>query len=509
MMLTTEEQQLLVKQLATLEHEIIIKACLGDDDNSRKVKAFLDEVIVLCPRLSIETTSLSRTPCFALARKGAEARIEFAGLPLGHEFESLIVAIKQLDGVLPAIPEEVSVRLTELDKDIHFETYVSLNCHNCPVVVQSLNLLAIIAPNISHTMIEGAMFDKERSKRNILAVPTILIEGEEVASGRQTVAQLLDLAIGRTSIPASLKKIIFDVLIIGGGPAGNSAAIYAARKGLKVGLVATDYGGKVMEIAGIENMIGQPYTEGARLMSEVEIHVNQFAVEILKDQRVKSIRKSQLIEVELESNAILKARAVILAVGATWEELAIPGEKAFFAKGVTNCPHCDGPLFSGQKVAVIGNSNQAVEGAIELANYTERVYLLGESSQLKADQLLLNRLKVLPNVTVITDAEVLEIKGTDRVSGLCYVHRETNQKHLIELQAVFIQTRLVPNTDWLIESGIRLNEAGEVMVDHRGMTNLPGVFAAGDCTDSAYKQIIISMGSGATAALGAANYLMR
>lgn len=509
-MLLEEKFKKQLKELfGSLKNELIIRAKLDDDEHSIEMKEFLEEIVKLSSKISIEKGNFIRTPCFSIARRGEESRVEFAGLPLGHEFDSFVLAVKQIDGFIPIIDESINKRLEKLDKKVHFDTYVSLSCHNCPEVVQSLNLLSIINQNISHTMVEGKMFYEERIKNNVLSVPSIFLDGKEVGSGRKSLEQLLNIAMGENNIDEFLIKKTFDVLVIGGGPAGNSAAIYSVRKGLQVGMIAENYGGKVMDISGIENMIGIPYTEGPRLMGEVELHLYQYYIDVMKNHRVKSITKGDLFDVKLENGAVLKAKSIILALGAVWDKLNVPGEDEFFTKGVTNCPHCDGPLFSGKDVAIIGGGNQAIEGAIDLANKAKYVYILEQSSELKADKILQDRLNRLSNVRILTRVDVKEIVGTDCVNGLTYIDNRTKHMHSIDLEGIFVQTRLIPNTYWLNDLELILNEKGEIVTDDYGMTNIPGLFAAGDCTNSVYKQIIISMGSGANAALGVFDYLIR
>lgn len=509
MALDNEIKGQLAQYLELLESDIVFKASLGDDENSTKVKEFLEEIADMSPKLSIEAVRLSRTPSFALAQPGQESRVEFAGLPLGHEFTSFILALLQVAGRAPKVDDAIAKRIQAIDKKLHFETYVSLTCHNCPDVVQALNIMSVLNPNISHTMIEGGMFQEEVETKKIMAVPTVLLDDVEFASGRMTIEQLVELAAGPTSADEFADKDVFDVLVVGGGPAGNSSAIYAARKGINTGMIVETYGGQVMDTVGIENMIGTPYTEGPRLMAQVEEHVNQYNVDIMKNQRAKSIRKNDLIEVELENGAVLKAKSAILSVGAAWRNVNVPGEEEFRTKGVTNCPHCDGPLFTGKDVAVIGGGNSGIEAAIDLAGLAKHVYVLEFLPELKADQVLQDRVNSLPNVTVLKNVATKEITGTDQVNGISYVDRDTNEEHHIALEGVFVQIGLVPNTAWLRDSEVALNERGEIIVDNHGMTSLEGVFAAGDCTDSIYKQIIISMGAGATAALGAFDYLIR
>lgn len=509
MALDTEIKGQLTQYLELLESNIVLKTSLGDDENSGKVREFLEEIAEMTPKISLEAASLSRTPSFSITQPNAESGIAFAGLPLGHEFTSFILALLQVAGRAPKVDDTIVKRIKAIDKELHFETYVSLTCHNCPDVVQALNIMSVLNPKISHVMVEGGMFKDEIAAKKIMAVPTVFLNGEEFASGRMTIEQLVDKAAGPTSADEFAEKGVFDVLVVGGGPAGNSAAIYAARKGINTGMVVETYGGQVMDTVGIENLIGTPYTEGPKLMAQIEEHVNQYKVDIMKGQRAKAIRKNDLIEVELENGAVLKAKTAILSVGAHWRNVNVPGEEAFRTKGVTNCPHCDGPLFEGKDVAVIGGGNSGIEAAIDLAGLAKQVYVLEFLPELKADQVLQDRVNALPNVTVIKNVATKEITGTEQVEAITYIDRETKEEHTIALEGVFVQIGLVPNTAWLKDSDVALNERGEIIVDNHGATSLEGVFAAGDCTNSVYKQIIISMGAGATAALGAFDYLIR
>lgn len=498
----------LTQYLAMLESEVVFAATLGEDDSSTKVREFLEEIAEMSPKITIQAVASERTPSFSINRPGEESGIAFAGLPLGHEFTSFILALLQVSGRPPKIDEALQKRIKAIDKPLHFETYVSLTCHNCPDVVQALNIMAVLNPSISHTMIEGGMFKEEIDKKKIMAVPTVFLDGEEFASGRQTIEQLLEKAAGPTSKDDFAEKELFDVLVVGGGPAGGSAAIYAARKGINTGMVVETMGGQVMETLGIENMIGTPYTEGPKLMSQVEEHINEYNVDVMKGQRAKDIRRNDVIEVELENGAVLKTKTAILATGARWRNINVPGEKEFKNKGVAYCPHCDGPLFAGKEVAVIGGGNSGIEAAIDLAGMAKHVYVLEFLPELKADLVLQNRLNTLENVTVITNAATKEIAGSDHVEQLTYVDRETSGEFTLAVEGVFILIGLMPNTEWL-KDRIVLNERNEIVVDKHGATNIEGVFAAGDCTDSVYKQIITSMGSGATAALGAFDHLIR
>ncbi|WP_368251083.1 alkyl hydroperoxide reductase subunit F [Enterococcus sp. 2201sp1_2201st1_B8_2201SCRN_220225] len=507
-MLDNETKAQLAQYLELLEGDVQFLASLGTDENSEKTAEFLNEVAAMSDKITLETASLSRTPSFEINPVGGKSGITFAGLPLGHEFTSFILALLQVAGRPPKIDPEVANQIKAIDRPLHFETYVSLTCHNCPDVVQALNIMSVLNPLISHTMIEGGMYQEEVEAKNVMAVPTVFLAGEEFASGRMTIEQLVEKVAGPMDTAALADKDIFDVLVVGGGPAGASSAIYAARKGINTGMVVETFGGQVLETLGIENMIGTPYTEGPQLMAQVEEHVKKYPVDLMKGQRAKAIRKTDLIEVELENGVTLKSRTAILSTGARWRAINVPGEKEFKNKGIAYCPHCDGPLFAGKDLAVIGGGNSGIEAAIDLATIAKHVYVLEFLPELKADQVLQDKLATLKNVTVITNAQTDEITGRDHVEALRYTDRVTNESHTLDLQGVFILIGLMPNTEWLPEE-IAKNNRGEIMVDSHGATNVPGIFAAGDCTDSAYKQIIISMGSGATAALGAFDYLIR
>ena len=507
-MLDNETKAQLAQYLELLEGDVQFLASLGTDENSKKTAEFLNEVAEMSDKITLETASLSRTPSFEINPVGGKSGITFAGLPLGHEFTSFILALLQVAGRPPKIDPEVANQIKAIDRPLHFETYVSLTCHNCPDVVQALNIMSVLNPLISHTMIEGGMYQEEVEAKNVMAVPTVFLAGEEFASGRMTIEQLVEKVAGPMDTAALADKDIFDVLVVGGGPAGASSAIYAARKGINTGMVVETFGGQVLETLGIENMIGTPYTEGPQLMAQVEEHVKKYPVDLMKGQRAKAIRKTDLIEVELENGVTLKSRTAILSTGARWRAINVPGEKEFKNKGIAYCPHCDGPLFAGKDLAVIGGGNSGIEAAIDLATIAKHVYVLEFLPELKADQVLQDKLATLKNVTVITNAQTDEITGRDHVEALRYTDRVTNESHTLDLQGVFILIGLMPNTEWLPEE-IAKNNRGEIIVDGHGATNVPGIFAAGDCTDSAYKQIIISMGSGATAALGAFDYLIR
>ena len=498
----------LQQYLQLMEGDVTLKVCAGDDPASREMLDLVRELADMSPRIRVEEAQLPRTPSFSVNRPGEDTGVTFAGVPMGHEFSSFVLALLQVSGRPPKVEPDVIERIRNLKGEYRFETYVSLSCQNCPDVVQALNLMSVLNPGISHTMIDGAVFKAEVESKNVMAVPTVYLNGEFFASGRMSVEDILAKLGSAADASAFAEKEPFDVLVVGGGPAGVSAAVYAARKGIRVGLVAERIGGQVNDTLAIENFIGLKYTEGPKLAASLEEHAREYGIDIMKSQRAKRLEKKDFIEVELENGAVLKGRTVILATGARWRNLGVPGEAEFRNKGVAYCPHCDGPLFEGKDVAVVGGGNSGVEAAIDLAGIARHVTLFEYMPELKADAVLQQRLYSLPNVTVLKNVQVKEITGTDKVNGITYVERDSGETRHLELQGVFIQIGLVPNTDWLGDA-VERNRFGEIVVDVRGATNVPGVFAAGDCTTSPYKQIVISIGSGATAALSAFDYLIR
>lgn len=491
-----------------MENDVLLKVCVGSDDVSKDMLALVNELASMSPKITVEEASLPRTPSFSVNRVGEDTGVTFAGVPLGHEFTSLVLALLQVSGRAPKIEESVVQQIRNIDGEYHFETYVSLSCNICPDVVQALNAMSVLNPRITHTMIDGGAFRNEIEDKDIMAVPTVYLNGEFFSSGRVTIEEILAKLGSAPDASQLADRDPYDVLVIGGGPAGASAAIYAARKGIRTGIVAERFGGQVLDTLGIENFISVKYTEGPTFVSHLEEHVKHYGIDILKAQRAKRLEKKDLIEVELENGAVLKSKTLIISTGARWRNIGVPGEAEFKNKGVAYCPHCDGPLYQGKDVAVIGGGNSGIEAAIDLAGIVRHVTVLEFMPELKADAVLQKRLYSLPNVTVLTNVETKEITGTDKVDGITYADRATGEVHHIELQGVFVQIGLVPNTDWL-EGAVERNRVGEIIVDKRGATSVPGVFAAGDCTDSPYKQIVIALGSGANAALGAFDYLIR
>lgn len=508
MLLDAEIRQQLAEYLKLMEGDVKLVVSAGEDETSKDMLALIDELSAMSPHIHVEKANLLRTPSFTVDKPNESTGIVFAGVPLGHEFSSLVLALLQVSGRAPKADPAIIERIKAIQSTLKFETYISLSCHNCPEVVQALNLMAVLNPSISHTMIDGGAFQSEVDAKEIMGVPAIFLNGEFFGGGRLTVDEILS-KLGET-VDASFfeEKEPFDVLVVGGGPAGASAAIYAARKGIRTGIVAERFGGQVLDTLGVENLIGTLYTEGPKIAASLEEHARQYGIDIMNQQNVIGIKKHEQLEVTLANGATLKAKAVILATGARWRNVGVPGEVEFKNKGVAYCPHCDGPLFKGKDVAVIGGGNSGIEAAIDLAGVVKHVTVLEFMPELKADLVLQKRLYSLPNVTVLKNVQTKAITGSDKVDGISYMDRATGETHHVPLQGVFVQIGLVPNTEWLGDT-LEKNKMGEILVDHKGATSMPGVFAAGDCTNSAYKQIIISMGSGATAALGAFDYMIR
>lgn len=508
MLLDLNIKEQLNQYLQLLEKDILVKVSPGSDSVSIDMVNLVNEIASMSPKIKVEKAELSRTPSFSINRIGEDTGVVFAGIPLGHEFTSLVLALLQVSGRAPKVDEKLIEQVKKIKGVHHFESYISLSCHNCPEVVQALNIMSTLNHSITHTMIDGAHFQEEVESKNIMSVPSVYLNGELFGSGRMTLEEILSKMVTTSDISELSDKEPFDVLIIGGGPAGASAAIYAARKGLRTGIVAERFGGQILETMGIENLISVKYAEGPKLAASLLEHVKNYDVDVMNLQRVKALNKKEFIEVELENSSVLKSKTAIISTGARWRNLGVPGEAEFKNKGVAYCPHCDGPLFKGKRVAVIGGGNSGLEAAIDLAGIAHHVTVLEFMPELKGDAVLQEHLYSLPNVTVLKNVQTKEITGSDKVDGINYIQRDTGDVHHIGLEGVFVQIGLVPNTDWLGDT-LERNPFGEILVDRYGATNIPGVFAAGDCTNSPYKQIIISMGSGANAALSAFDYLIR
>ncbi|MBU3697758.1 alkyl hydroperoxide reductase subunit F [Dechloromonas sp.] len=503
--------------LERLQRPIELVATLDESAKGLEMRTLLNDIVECSDKVSLrDNGSFGRVPSFAVALTGETPRIHFAGIPMGHEFTSLVLALLQTGGHPPKVEQSVIDQIKALPGSFNFETYISLSCHNCPDVVQALNLMAVLNPNVTSTMIDGAMFQAEVEARQIMAVPTTYLNGAEFGAGRMLIEEILakvDTGAAARAAETLDQKETFDVLVVGGGPAGASAAIYAARKGIRTGIVAERFGGQVMDTLGIENFISVPYTEGPKLVASLEQHVKEYNVDVMNLQRASKLipasENGGLIAVELENGAKLQAKSLIVSTGARWREMNVPGEQEYKAKGVCFCPHCDGPLFKGKRVAVIGGGNSGVEAAIDLAGIVAHVTLLEFADTLRADAVLQTKLYSLPNVTVIKSAQTTEVTGDgQKVNGITYKDRVSGEDQHVELEGIFVQIGLLPNTDWL-KGTLELSRFGEIVIDAKGQTSQPGVFAAGDCTTVPYKQIIIAMGAGATASLSAFDHLIR
>jgi alkyl hydroperoxide reductase subunit F len=500
--------------LERLVQPVEIIASLDDGDKSREMLELLQDIVSLSPLVSLAPArdATQVKPSFALRRPGQEPQVRFAGLPMGHEFTSLVLALLQAGGhpskAAPAVLEQIRA----LEGEFNFETFVSLSCQSCPDVVQALNLMAVVNPKIRHTMIDGALFQDEVERRQVMAVPAVFLNGQPFGQGRMELPEILaklDAGGAERDLAKFNAKAPYDVLVVGGGPAGAAAAIYAARKGIRTGIAAERLGGQLLDTVGIENFISVRETEGHKLATGLEQHVTTYDVDVMNLQRAEALTPGDLIEIRLSSGAALKAKSVVIATGARWREINVPGEREYRNRGVAYCPHCDGPLFKGKRVAVIGGGNSGVEAAIDLAGLVSHVTVIEYDAQLRADAVLTARLRSLPNVTVTTSAQTTEVIGDGtRVTSLTYKDRQSGAAHTLELAGVFVQIGLVPNTDWL-KGTLKLSARGEIEVDARGQTSVPGVFAAGDCTIVPYKQIVIAMGEGAKASLSAFDHLIR
>jgi alkyl hydroperoxide reductase subunit F len=500
--------------LERISQPVEIVVSVDDSEKSQEMLGLLNDIQSLSGLVKIDAQrdDTSVKPSFALRRPGAAARVRFAGVPMGHEFTSLVLALLQTGGYPPKLDEPIAEQIRNLDGNYHFETFVSLTCQSCPDVVQALNAMAALNPKIRHTMIDGAVFQDEVTRREVMAVPAVFLNGQPFGQGRMELAQIiqkLDAGAVKRESEKLNAKAPYDVLVVGGGPAGAAAAIYAARKGIRTGIAAERLGGQLLDTVGIENFISVKETEGHKLASGLEQHVSTYDVDVMNLQRAEALVPGDLLEVKLSGGASLKARSVVIATGARWREINVPGEREYRNRGVAYCPHCDGPLFKGKRVAVIGGGNSGVEAAIDLAGLVSHVTLIEFDPQLRADAILTRKLLSLANVTVITGAQTTEVVGDGtRVTGLKYQDRAGGELRHVELAGVFVQIGLIPNTDWL-KGTVKLSPRGEVEVDARGQTSVSGVFAAGDCTVVPYKQIVIAVGDGAKASLSAFDHLIR
>ena len=517
-MLDPKIQQQLKQTFENLRSPVELLVFADSSAKAQELITLARDIADLSPLIAFRESqgTNERRPSMQVMGQDANTSIRFAGVPMGHEFTSLVLAILHSGGHPLKIDPELLEQIRGIDGEFRFETFISLSCQNCPEVVQALNMMAVINPNISHVMIDGAIFHEEAEQRKIMAVPTVFLNGEQFSQGRTGITDIvnkIDSGAARRQAATLNEKEPFDVMVIGGGPAGAAGAIYAARKGIRTGVLTERFGGQVLDTVGIENFVSVKKTEGPKLAAHLEEHVRDYDVDIMSAQSVSRLvpakHEGGLIEIETASGATLRSRSVILATGARWREMNVPGEKAYLGKGVAYCPHCDGPLFKGKRVAVIGGGNSGIEAAIDLAGIVAHVTVLEFDDKLRADSVLQEKARSMPNIEIITSALTTEVVGDDdKVTGLVYKDRLTDEQRTVELAGVFVQIGLLPNTDFLKET-VALSERGEVVIDDRGATNVPGVFAAGDCTTEPYKQIVIAMGGGATASLSAFDYLIR
>ncbi len=515
-MLDSEIKAQLNTVFQQLENEITLAFYSGAHADQGELEEMLSEVRSTSSKISLKRLQRVGStnilpPEFFIEYKGEPTGISFKGIPGGHEFTSLVIAILNTDGKGKMPEAALKKRIRSLKGPIRIQTFISLTCENCPEVVQALNQMALIHKDFHHQMVDGGYVQDEVTTLGIQGVPSVIVDAKMIHSGRIGILDLLTKLEKQFGVDSSVVgdegEVIntdlgqYDVAVIGGGPAGISAAIYTARKGLKTALIAERLGGQVQDTMGIENLISVPYTEGPQLAAQLFQHVSAYPVEIVQHRRVKEIRNAEIKTVEFESGEKLVAKSIILATGARWRELGIPGEKEYVGRGVAYCPHCDGPFYKGKKVAVVGGGNSGVEAAIDLAGIVKEVVLFEFNEHLKADEILVKKLKSLTNVSIVTSARTTQILAAQgKVAALEYEDRKTKKLETVDLDGVFIQIGLIPNTQF-IKGLVELSKHGEIIIDEKGRTSTPGIYAAGDVTTVPYKQIIIAMGEGAKAAL--------
>ncbi len=509
-MLDNDIKTQLQTYLQMIINPVIIEACLDDSNDSNQISSFLKEVSDMSDKVSYqEATSSIYKPSFFIKNQTSNIHINMAMLPTGHEFTTFVLALLQVGGHPLKISEKTISDIKNIKEELSFTTYISLSCPNCPDVVQAINIMALLNPNIKSTTVDGSLFEEEVEEQNITAVPTIKLNGQDFSQGRISLEDILN-KLDAVDTQAQAKELnekgIFDVLVIGAGPSGATAAIYAARKGIKTGIIADRLGGQLLETIDIENFISIKKTQGQKFAQAIEEHIKEYDVDIMLPFLATSITKqNNIFEITLNNNATIKAKSVITSTGARWRKLGVEGDDK---KGVVYCPHCDGPLYKGKEVAVIGGGNSGVEAAIDLAGIVKKVTLVEFMDSLKADDILQKKLKSLPNIEIITSAQVSKVIGGDKASGFEYINRTTQEIKTIEVNAIFVQIGLMPNTEWL-KDFVELNKAKEIIIDSKCQTSVAGFFAAGDASSVPYKQIIIAAGEGAKASLSAFDYLIR
>ncbi|MCF2859858.1 alkyl hydroperoxide reductase subunit F [Pseudoalteromonas sp. SMS1] len=514
-MLDAQMKSQLEEHFKQITSPVELKVALDNSNKSNELNSLVQDLASLSSHITVvENYDMNaRRPSLVVCASNSNTQLGFAGVPMGHEFTSLILALLHSGGHPSKLSSDELEIIQSIDRPLEFEVYVSLSCQTCPQVVQALNVLAANNAHVKSTMIDGALFPKEVEERDIMAVPSVYLNGKLFSQGAISLSDILkklDSNSTQKAVEKLNKKAPFDVLVIGGGPAGASSAVYAARKGLITGVVAERFGGQVADTMSIENFISVKETQGPKLVAQLEQHVNEYNVDIMASNKVTNIVRNEYLDIELENGAQLQAKSVVISTGARWRNVNVPGEAEYKGRGVAYCPHCDGPLFKGKPVAVIGGGNSGIEAAIDLANIVEHVTVLEFANDLKADQVLIDKAKSMPNIVIHTHVQTTEIIGDGKkVTGLKYLERTSGDEQLLSIAGVFVQIGLVPNSEWLKESEVALNQFGEIEIDSKGSTSMQGVFAAGDVTTTPFKQIVIAMGSGASASLAAFEYLIR
>lgn len=488
----------------------------GEHGKRDELKALLGAIVELSDKLSLEerdTAGLLRSPVsFLIEADGEDTGIRFSGIPGGHEFNSLVLAMLQAAGTALKLDQSLQRLIGNLREELRFEVFVSLSCHNCPDVVQALNQFALLNPRITTEMIDGGLYPELIAERDIQGVPSVYLNGELFGNGKVDAAALIDKLIERNPDIASVAPAealpVQDVMVVGGGPAGVSAAIYSARKGLNVALIADRLGGQVKDTMGIENLISVPKTTGPELVGALRQHMEDYAITLKEHVRVAGIQTGEIKTVRLSSGETIRTRALIIATGARWRELGVPGERENIGNGVAYCPHCDGPFFKGKDVAVIGGGNSGIEAALDLAGIVKSVTVYEFMPELKADRILVDQAEARANITIRRNVATHEITATNgKVDSIVYEDRATGERHSQALAGVFVQIGLVPNSQF-VRDVVELNRFGEIVVDDRGRTSVPGIFACGDVTTVPFKQIVVAMGEGSKASLAAFEYLL-
>lgn len=516
-MITQDILNALKGYTANMQNRITFVLQTGEHEKRAELVQFLSDIASVSDNIDLEERDESatlRSPIsFLLEADGADTGIRFSGIPSGHEFNSLVLAVLQASGTEVKLDEGIKRMVSNVQQELRFEVFISLSCHNCPDVVQTLNQFALINPRIHAEMIDGGLFQDEISQRDIQGVPSVYVNGEPFANGKVSATELIEKLIEREPGIANAESDttlpLQDVVVIGGGPAGVSAAIYSARKGLNVTLVADRIGGQVKDTMGIENLISVPKTTGPELSGALLSHLNEYDVTMKEHLKVTGIDNGPLKVITLSSGEVIHTKSLIIATGAKWRELGVPGEKENIGNGVAYCPHCDGPFFKGKDVAVIGGGNSGIEAALDLAGIVKSVTVFEFLPELKADRVLVEQAEKRDNITIIRNAATKSINAeSGKVNSIDYIDRETEQVHRIPLAGVFVQIGLVPNSDFLGDL-IERTRFGEIVINEKGQTSESGIFAAGDVTTVPYKQIVISMGEGAKASLSAFEYLLK